>query len=75
MTFDRRAFLGAGLATGAAALVGGELKTAPAAKGLVLEEATVDGLQAGMAAGRWTAVELVKRYQARIRALDRPGRS
>ncbi|HEY3271752.1 MAG TPA: amidase [Geothrix sp.] len=73
MTFDRRAFLGAGLATGAAALVGGELKTAPAARGLVLEEATVDGLQAGMAAGRWTAAELVKRYQARIRALDQAG--
>src|SRR5512133_202971 len=73
LSFDRRAFLGAGLATGAAALVGGDLKAASTQKGLVLEEATVDGLQAGMAAGRWTAVELVKRYQARIRALDKTG--
>ncbi|WP_243304236.1 amidase [Geothrix oryzisoli] len=73
LTFDRRAFLGAGLATGAAALVGGDLKAASGAKALVLQEATVDGLQAGMAAGHWTAVELVKRYQARIRALDQAG--
>ena len=70
---DRRAFLGAGLATGAAVLVGGELKTTPSAKGLVLEEATVEGLQSGMAAGRWTATELVRRYQARIRAMDQAG--
>jgi amidase len=73
MTFDRRAFLGAGLATGAAALVGGEVKATPTVKGLVLEEATVDGLQAGMAAGRWTSADLVRRYQARIRALDQAG--
>lgn len=72
-SLDRRAFLGAGLATGAAALLGGDLKAAPAAKGVVLEEATVDGLQAGLAAGRWTAANLVRRYQARIRALDRSG--
>jgi amidase len=73
MTFDRRAFLGAGLATGAAALVGGDLKAIPAAKGLVLEEATVDGLQAGMAAGHWTSADLVRRYQARIKAVDQAG--
>jgi len=72
-TLDRRAFLGAGLATGAAALAGGDLKAGPARRGLVLEEATVEGLQAGMAAGRWTAADLVRRYQARIRALDQAG--
>jgi amidase len=70
---DRRTFLGAGLATGAAALLGGELQAASPAKGLVLEEATVDALQAGLIAGRWTAVDLVRRYQARIGALDQAG--
>ncbi|GLH74102.1 amidase [Geothrix limicola] len=69
---DRRAFLGAGLATGAAVLVGGDLKSTTS-KGLVLEEATVEGLQAGLVAGRWTSAELVRRYQARIRALDQAG--
>src|SRR5512133_1392239 len=73
MTFDRRAFLAAGLATGAAALAGGDLKTTPTTKGLVLEEATVDGLQAGMAAGHWTSADLVRRYQARIKAVDQAG--
>jgi amidase len=68
----RRAFLSAGLATGAAALLGGDRAAAPA-KGLVLEEATVANLEAGMAAGRWTAVDLVRKYQARIGALDQAG--
>jgi amidase len=71
LCLDRRAFLGTGLATAAAALIGGDLKTAPA--GLVLEEATVEGLQAGLAAGHWTTVDLVRRYQARIQALDQAG--
>lgn len=71
-SLDRRAFLGAGLAASAAALMGREEKGAPG-KGPVLEEATVETLQAGLAAGRWTAVDLVKGYQARIRALDQSG--
>jgi amidase len=70
---DRRSFLGAGLATGAVALLGGDLKAAPRPRGLVLEEATVEGLQAGMADGRWTAVDLARKYQARIGALDKVG--
>ena len=70
---DRRAFLGAGLATGVAALVGGDLKAAPPAPGLVLKEATVDGLQAGFAAGRWTAADLVRGSLTRIRAIDQAG--
>lgn len=73
LVFDRRTFLGASLATGAVALAGGELKASSTAPGLVLEEATVDSLQAGLAAGRWTSVDLVRRYQARIRALDQAG--
>ncbi|BDU68804.1 amidase [Geothrix oryzae] len=72
LALDRRAFLGVSLAAGAAALTGGDLKAAPA-KGLVLEEATVAGLQAGLAAGHWTAADLVRKYQARIRALDQAG--
>jgi amidase len=72
-TLDRRAFLGASLATGAAALVGGDLKANASTKAPVLEEATVDGLQAGMAAGHWSVMDLVRRYQARIRALDQAG--
>ncbi|HEX7554134.1 MAG TPA: amidase family protein, partial [Geothrix sp.] len=70
---DRRTFLGAGLATSAAVLMGGDLKTTPPAKGLVLGEATLADLQTGMAAGRWTAADLVRRYQARIAALDQAG--
>jgi len=72
-TLDRRAFLGAGLATGAAALVGGDAKARTSVPALVLEEATLDDLQAGLAAGRWTSADLVRRYQARIRALDQAG--
>ena len=70
--FDRRALLGAGLALSAGALMGAGGKT-PATKGLVLEEASIEYLQAGLAAGRWTSADLVRRYQARIRALDRSG--
>ena len=71
-TLDRRAFLGMSLATGAV-LMGGELNTAAATKGPVLEEAAVDGLLAGLAAGQWTTAELVRGYRARIRALDQGG--
>lgn len=70
--FDRRTFLGAGLALSAGPLLGAGRK-APAAAGLVLEEATIEYLQAGLAGGRWTSADLVRRYQARIRALDQSG--
>ena len=70
---DRRAFLGTGLAAGTAVLIGGDMKATRTSQGLVLEEATVEGLQAGLAGGRWTGVDLVRRYQARIRALDQAG--
>jgi len=69
----RRAFLGASLATGAAALAGADLQAARGGRRLVLEEASVDALQAGLATGRWTSAELVRQYQARIRALDQGG--
>ncbi len=38
-----------------------------------LEEATIADLQAAMAAGRLTSLELVRRYRARIAAIDRDG--
>ena len=69
---NRRAFLGTGLATGAAVLAARGLKPQPA-KELALEEATADQLQAGLTAGRWTSADLVRRYQARVRALDQAG--
>ncbi len=73
LVLDRRTFLGVGLATGVAALGGTDLKAASPTTGLVLKEATVEGLQAGLTAGRWTAVDLVRGYQARIRAIDQAG--
>ena len=72
LSLDRRAFLGAGLAAGSAALLGGDMK--PGAKQIpTLEGATIEGLQAGLADGRWSSADLVRRYQARIRALDQAG--
>lgn len=73
LPLDRRGFLKAGLALGTGALAGSHLSAAPATKGLVLEEATLEGLQAGLTAGRWSAAELVRGYQRRIQALDRSG--
>ena len=70
-TLYRRAFLAAGLAASTVALLGGEAKAS--AQGLVLEEASVEALQAGMAAGYWTSADLVRRYGASIRALDQAG--
>ncbi len=70
---DRRAFLGASLAASATALLGSGAKAGASPTPLRLEEATVAGLQQGMAEGHWAAVDLVRRYQARIRALDQAG--
>lgn len=72
-TLDRRTLLQAGLAAGAAALMATDLKAAPAPRGLVLEEATLDQLQAGMVEGRWTSEQLVEKYLARIATLDVAG--
>ena len=84
---DRRAFLGHAAVLGAAAagamkLPGGRVAastpSAPdcAAPPLVpfdLEEVTVAELQAGMAAGRYTARGVTQRYLERIAAMDRAG--
>jgi len=45
----------------------------PAVPGVEIEEATVARLQADMAAGRLTALRLVRLYLARIEAIDRRG--
>jgi amidase len=70
---DRRAFLSSSLALGALALAGETLPGPKAGRGLVVEEATLEALQVGMDAGRFTAVDLVRNYQARIHALDQAG--
>lgn len=73
-SLDRRTFLQAALAAGAAATLAPSARAqAPGAQGPVLEEATLDQLQAGMAEGHWTAEQLVIACQARIAALDAAG--
>jgi amidase len=73
----RRAFLGAGLATSAALLVGPAAAApgagVPGGAGTALEEATVDELQGALLAGRLTAAALARRCLERIDALDRRG--
>ena len=70
MALDRRGFLGLGLAGGAGLLLGA---TARAGQPLVLEEATLAGLQEAQAAGHLTAARLTRLYLGRIRALDQQG--
>jgi amidase len=73
-SLDRRTFLQAALAAGTVAALGPELKAAPpAVSGPVIEEATLDHLQAGLAEGRWTSEQLVAAYVARINTLDTAG--
>ena len=83
----RRAFIRAGLVSGAAAAVlpaigckpASDKKPGAAATGpgtvsaFELEEATVADLQAGMASGTYSAGRLVELYLARIDAVDRAG--
>jgi len=72
---DRRSFLGASLATAAAAALGPQLARGAQAPGpiFVLEEATLDQLQAELEAGPLTTKELASKYLARIGALDQAG--
>ena len=80
----RRALLQTGALGGAALALAGPLRAAadpPAAAPAVtaadtsfpLAELSIADLQAGMAAGRWTARSLAEQYLARIEALDRQG--
>ena len=73
-SLDRRTFLQAAVAAGAAATLTPQVRAqAPGASGPVLEEATLDQLQAGMAEGHWTAEQLAGACLARIAALDAAG--
>ena len=77
---DRRDFVRAGVAGGAAALVGG---ARPAGAGghrspaevaaFELEDVSLGELQAGLRSGRYTAHGLAEQYLARIAAVDRGG--
>ena len=74
----RRAFVQLGMAAGALVATGtsgaSEATGAPRrAAGVDVVEAGATELAAAMAAGTLTSVQLVKAYQARIRAIDRSG--
>ena len=82
---SRRAFLGAGAAAGALALgptlgiptadaaTPGAGRPSPDVAPFELDEVTIADLQAGMAAGRWTARSLAERYLARMDEIDVSG--
>ena len=81
---SRRAFVGVSATIAAGVLTKGEVSslervdgTQPAEHGLPpsapLDDLTIADLQAGLAAGRYTARSLVEQYQARIESMDRQG--
>src|SRR2546429_9998198 len=79
---DRRAFLEHVTMSGSVAAVGPVLPalargvsrpTAPGSAPFELEEATIAGLQAGLASGEYTARSPVTAYLQRIEGLDREG--
>ena len=81
-TMDRRAFLEHATVGGSAAALGPVLPAfargvdrpgAPVAAPFELEEATIAGLQAGLASGKYTARSLVAAYLERIEELDGKG--
>src|SRR5437870_10632370 len=81
-TMNRRAFLECTVASGAGSASGPVLPAlargvsrpaAPPAPPFELEEATIAELQAGLAAGKYTARSLVATYLQRIEQLDRKG--
>ncbi len=67
---DRRGFLKATAATGAAGIIGTRL-TLAAMPEMELEEATVAGLQAGMTSGQTTARKIAEGYLSRIASIDK----
>jgi amidase len=71
----RRQFLGTMALAGGALLPIAATEPRPASRGphRDLEEATITDLQTAMAAGPLTSLELVRRYRARIEAIDRRG--
>ncbi|MFZ9682784.1 MAG: amidase [Cephaloticoccus sp.] len=77
MKMKRRGFIASTLAAGSALAVGRVPAAATTTKDAKAEfpwlEATIDQLQAAMAAGKVTAVDLTRAYLARIEAIDRAG--
>ncbi len=74
MTREHHAWPGAVLAAAAGALAAAAPPEAFAASGAVcVEDATIPGLGAALAAGKITTVDLVAAYLARIEAYDRTG--
>jgi amidase len=76
---SRRDFLHAGMAAGAGVSLGGteavaqSAQTQSAVERSAFDEATIAQLQAAMAAGRTSAVELTNHYLNRIQAIDEHG--
>jgi amidase len=76
---SRRDFLHAGMAAGAGVSLGGadavaqSAQTQSAGERSAFDEATISQLQAAMAAGRTSAVELTNHYLNRIQAIDERG--
>lgn len=76
---SRRDFLHAGMAAGAGVSLGGadavaqSAQTQSAVERSAFDEATIAQLQAAMAAGRTSAVELTNHYLNRIQAIDERG--
>jgi amidase len=76
---DRRTLLKAGAAGAATAALGGRVAARPEAHSLrdprlaELDEITFDELGAGMAEGRWTAVDVTRAYLQRIEDTNHRG--
>jgi amidase len=70
VNIDRRTFIGTAAAAGAIAISAGE-KTLAMQTSVVLEEATVAGLQAAMSDGRTTARKIAEGYLERIADIDK----
>lgn len=79
LNVSRRAFLHTSMVAGAGASLGGAQAVAQVGESRdrdersIFDEATIAGLQAAMAAGRLTAVELTNHYLNRIQAIDERG--
>lgn len=81
--FNRRNFLKTGLTGGAAAIafvgMGAADESAasplstPSMKPFELDEMTIDDLQKGMSAGKYTARSITQKYLSRIAAIDKKG--
>ena len=83
-SLTRRAFVGVSATLAAGVLTKGDARAVHSAAGTAptnyvppasapLDELTITDLQAGLAAGRYTARSLVEQYEARIESMDKKG--